>query len=312
MSSAPEISVVMGVYNGAEGLRETICSALSQESVDLEFIVVDDGSVDETAAILREIQTQDTRLRIIHQPNQGLTSALMRGCKEARGKYIARQDAGDISLPGRLRVQAEVLSTHPDVALVSCGARFVGPGGECLYEVTPAGGDASAGLLTLEVGNVRGPAHHGATMFRREWYERVGGYRAQFYFAQDLDLWTRLIEVGRHVALPTMLYQATFSRNSISGIYRRRQLELTRIILDCARLRRARMSEGEVLRRASAVRKESCKPSAVDRASGLYFIGACLAKRSDPRARHYFLDAIRTCPYHIKSVVRLALEYVRG
>lgn len=312
MSSVPVISVVMGVYNGAERLRETINSVLSQEGVDLEFIVVNDGSVDETAAILREVQTQDTRLRVIHQPNQGLTSALMRGCKEAHGKYIARQDADDISLPGRLRVEAAVLSTHPDVALVSCGARFVGPGGEYLYEVTPAGGDASAGLLTLEVGDVQGPAHHGATMFRREWYEQVGGYRTQFYFAQDLDLWTRLIEVGRHVALPMILYQAIFSHNSISGLYRRHQLELSRIILDSARLRRSHVSDIAVLGRASAVSNQRVKATAYDRACGLYFIGACLARRNDPRARHYFLDALRTCPYHIKSVVRLALEYVRG
>jgi len=111
--STPEVSVVMGVYNGAEHLEQTLASILSQEGCDLEFIVVDDGSTDDTGSILDAWAAQDKRLRVIHQQNTGLTRALIRGCAEARGEFIARQDAGDVSLPGRLDAQFTYLKTIP-------------------------------------------------------------------------------------------------------------------------------------------------------------------------------------------------------
>src|SRR5919197_1200716 len=102
MSDSPEVSVVMSVYNGAANLRETIDSILNQEGVSLEFIIVNDGSTDESPRILAEYAERDLRINIIRQENQGLTRALIRGCAAAQGTYIARQDTGDISLPGRL------------------------------------------------------------------------------------------------------------------------------------------------------------------------------------------------------------------
>jgi len=130
--SAPEVSVVMSVYNGAEHLETTLASILSQEGCEFEFIVVDDGSTDGTSRILDEWAARDSRLRIIHQQNTGLTRALIRGCAEARGEFIARQDAGDVSLPGRLAAQCACLRTHTDTVMVSSGACFRGPADEKL------------------------------------------------------------------------------------------------------------------------------------------------------------------------------------
>ena len=90
----PEVSVVMSVYNGASHLFATLDSILSQEGVKFEFIVVNDGSSDKTGRILNDYAQRDSRLRIIHQENTGLTRALIRGCDAARGEFIARQDAG--------------------------------------------------------------------------------------------------------------------------------------------------------------------------------------------------------------------------
>ena len=120
MSSLPDISIVMSVYNGADRLRETMESVLSQEGVSLEFIIVDDGSTDGSDVTLGNYARHDARVRILHQENQGLTRALIRGCEAAKGKYIARQDAGDISLPFRLHLQKAVLDQHEDCAFVSC------------------------------------------------------------------------------------------------------------------------------------------------------------------------------------------------
>jgi hypothetical protein len=267
--------------------------------------VVNDGSRDASASILDGFAAADTRVRVVHQDNRGLTRSLVRGCALARGRYIARQDCGDLSLPGRLRDELRAIDSIARAALVSCGTRFVGPGGEPLYDVIVSEDEAAAGLLALDPQRLRGPAHHGSTLFRRELYERVGGYRGQFYFAQDLDLWTRIAEHGRHVALPEILYQARFAVDSISSLQRRRQIDTSQIILECARLRRAGLSEAPALARAEAILPDRANAGPSDLAAALYFIGVCLRRRGDPRARRYFRDALRANPLHLRSVLRL-------
>jgi glycosyltransferase involved in cell wall biosynthesis len=305
MTTHPLVSVVMSAYNGADFLGDSVRSILAQEGVDFELIVVNDGSSDGSTLLLDRFAEADSRVRVIHQDNRGVTRALARGCALARGTYIARQDCGDLSLPGRLLNELRAMESGPGTALVSCATRFVGPQGELLYDVAVGEADAMAGLLTLELQNLRGPAHHGSTLFRRDLYERVGGYREQFYFAQDLDLWIRLAELGGHTALPDLLYLATFSPRSISSLQRRRQIASARIILECARLRRAGLSESQAIGRAASIVPDGRGAGASDIASALYFVGVCLRKRGDPRARQYFRDALRAYPLHFKSAVRL-------
>ena len=305
MTASPNISVVMGVYNGAENLRDTVQSVLSQEGVDLEFVIVDDGSTDSTPVLLEEIARTDRRVRVARQSNLGLTRALICGCAEARGEFIARQDCGDLSLPGRLLTQIRTMESHPDATLMSCGTRFVGPQDEPLYDVTIGEDVATAGLMTLELKRLRGPAHHGCTLFRRDLYERVGGYREEFYFAQDLDLWSRLVEHGPHIAVSGLFYQAGFSPASISSLQRPGQVECAEILLECASLRRVNQSESAALARARMVLPGVQKATARDLASALYFVGTCLHKRGDARARRYFRDALRANPFHLKSALRL-------
>ena len=307
MTAEPTISVVMSVYNGAETLRDTVESVLSQEGVDFEFIIVNDGSSDASASMLDDLAAADARIRLLHQANQGLTKALINGCALARGKYIARQDCGDQSLPGRLRTQVDVMQSRPEASLVSCGTRFVGPNQEPLYDRTLTAAEAGSGLQTLELTQLRGPAHHGSTMFSRDLYKHAGGYREQFYFAQDIDLWTRLVEHGRHVAIPDLLYEATFALGSISSLQRQCQIECAALILECARLRRGGQSDSAVLSRASQILPRAAKASSNEMASALYFVGTCLSQRSDPRARRYYRDALRANPLHFRSAIRLLL-----
>ena len=151
MSGFLEVSVVMSVYNGASTLPATMDSILSQEDVELEFIVVNDGSTDGTGEILEAYARRDSRVRVIHQENTGLTRALIRGCAAASGEFIARQDAGDVSRAGRLATQANVLRTNPNVVMTSCGTQFVGPGGEFLYEVCQFGDELHRGLQCIDL-----------------------------------------------------------------------------------------------------------------------------------------------------------------
>src|SRR4029077_2278949 len=109
------ISVVMGVYNGASTLAPTLDSILAQTERDFECIVVDDGSTDGTPEILARYGSRDGRIRLIHQQNAGLTRALTAGCAAARGVYIARHDAGDLSDPRRFELQKQALDADPGV-----------------------------------------------------------------------------------------------------------------------------------------------------------------------------------------------------
>jgi len=299
----PQVSVVMGVFNGADGVRESVLSALEQDGVSLEVIVVDDGSTDDTASLLLDLAKTEPRLSVLRQSNGGLTTALVRGCAAARGAYIARLDCGDRCLPGRLARELEIASESPGAALISCATRFIGPEGEVLYEVVQSAREAAEGLLQLDVNLVRGPSHHGSVLFPRSLYERVGGYRTQFYFAQDLDLWLRLVEHGHHVAIPEVLYEARLGIGSISTTQRPRQTACAAAVIECARQRREGSSESQSLAHAAAIRPDRAGRKCS--AAALYFIGSCLRRRGDPRARKYFLEALRQKPYHFLAALRL-------
>src|SRR4030042_1971241 len=102
----------MSVYNGEKYLKEAVESILNQTFRDFEFIIINDGSTDGTGAILASYQQKDARIRIYNQENQGLIASLNRGCQLARGEYIARMDADDISLPQRLQRQLDYMEAH--------------------------------------------------------------------------------------------------------------------------------------------------------------------------------------------------------
>lgn len=306
MNERADVSVVMSVYNGAPDLPRSVDSILSQEGVNLELIVVNDGSTDDSVEILQEYSSRDQRVRFINQENQGLTRALIAGCTAARGKYIARQDAGDVSLSGRLIKQLDCIRETSDTTFVSCGTRYVGPKGEHLYDVHQDTAKATTNLLTLNPKEVIGPSHHGSTLFSRSLYERVGGYRPAFYFAQDLDLWIRLAEQGRHVVIPEVLYEASVTVESISGRHRKQQIELTRMILKAAGLRRNGISEQQILKQAERIRpKDRHINGRLVRARAFYFIGSCLRRHNNPRASYYFRQALKSNPFHLKSAVQL-------
>ena len=256
MREKVDVSVVMSVYNGAEYLRQSVESILSQEGVRFEFIIVNDGSTDESPAILEEYAKKDGRITVIHQENQGLTKALIRGCAEAKGEFICRQDCGDISKPGRLAKQLEHIRSGKDRVLVSCATNVVGPKQEFLYNTFGDVDDEAVrnSLLSGSLRTIRGLSHHGSAFFPNELYKKVGGYRSEFYFAQDLDLWVRLARYGKVSFCPEVLYEAQFTEHSISGLYRKEQIALTKIILDLRNLEPTDPKSAQLLRQASLIR----------------------------------------------------------
>lgn len=309
----PRVSVVLGVFEGADVLAETLASIAAQTLGDFECIVVDDGSSDpRVAARLADWVQRDGRFRVIHQQNQGLTRALIAGCAAARGAFIARIDVGDTMAPERLAEQAAVLEQYPECAFVAVQTQIHGPAWEPLHVNAgrgPVGVPASI-LPDEPNGALRGDVpHHGSVMLRRAACERVGGYRAEFYYGQDWDLWYRLAEVGTFAMVPRVLYHARLFPEAISMT----QAERQRRVAECSRgafqARRRGEDEGPWLRQAAAVRPQAAGPAQGGRRGyepGYYFIGEALRRVGDPACRTYLVRAIRERPSSLRAWVRLA------
>lgn len=291
--TGPRLSVVMAVHNGASSLPETMASIFAQTETGFELIVVDDGSTDETAAILA--RCNDPRLRILRQDNQGLTRALMNGCNHANASLIARHDCGDVSMPDRFSRQMSLFS-DPEVVLASCFVRHEGPGRELLYDVEAAGDRIRKSLLSDPLERIEGLPHHGSAMFRKSAYVACGGYRAEFRYAQDLDLWIRLASLGRIAVVPEVLYVSRFAVNSISSSRRDEQLALTRIAL---RLRDG--ADSTLLQDATRISSSPPAPDRRTRARALYFVSQCLRARGDSRYKPYAREALRLNPLSLRN-----------
>lgn len=300
------ISVVMGVWNGGDALSATLDSILAQTEGDFELIVVDDGSADATPAILAEYSARDSRIVVIRQENAGLTRALIAGCSVANGRYIARHDAGDFSDPRRFALQKEMLDAASGVVFVSSSTRYVGPEMEPLY-VLRSTGRALEPRFIIDLADpgtlIDGPTHHGSVMFRRDAYERVGGYRAAFRYAQDFDLWFRLAEVGTFQSVDEVLYTARLSPASISGAARAAQQRLAALARAALEARRHGESDAAVLAEAAAVGTVRAS-GARSRASELYFVGEVLRRNGDARSRRYLRRSIAAFPLSPRAWLR--------
>jgi len=302
---APEISVVMGVYNNADTLPVALDSILSQEGVELEFIVVDDGSTDGSAALLDVAAKQDPRLKILHKRNEGLTRALIEGCALAAAPWIARQDADDVSLPGRLAAQLARARQADAPALVSCRAECIAPEGEVLFATDALDDPEDARRRVLR--ERRTLSAHGAMLFRKDAYQAVGGYRAEFYYAQDVDLSIRLAEAGRVAVVADVLYRFQFAPGTISGRKNRWPLAFYRLILQSQAARTAGRSDRTILERARRLgtRCAKCRHKPVSRFPAWYFMGNCLLAKGNPsRAAHYLHLALELRPWSLRAWIR--------
>jgi len=309
-----DVSVVMGVYNAGPRLGATLDSILTQQDAGFEFIVVDDGSTDGSGALLDDYAARDERVRVIHQENRGLTRALIAGCAAARGEFIARQDAGDLSKPGRLAKQRALLAGNGELAFVSCWTEVVGPRDEHLM-VAKGRGRTREPLSILDDrerwGVVDGPTSHPSVMFRRDAYERAGGYRAEFYVGQDWDLWYRLAAIGKFQMIEEVLYVSRVGVDDLSVGARRAQAEIAELSRAALAARRRGESDTAIVARAAAIRPRRGGRSRYRRAAGAYFIGEALRRNGDARARGYFRQALAASPLYWRAWLRWAQSWLR-
>ena len=191
-STAPKltISVIIPTYNCDRYIAQAINSVMEQKDCEYELIVIDDGSTDGTADIVKQYADS---LRYLHQKNQGVASARNRGIAEAKGDLIAFLDADDYFLPGKLAAQAALFAQKPNLGIVHSGWERVSSTGEKLTEVCPW---ERTPELDLENWLRWRPVLPSAMMFRREWLEYVGGFDARFPPAEDTELVLRMALKG--------------------------------------------------------------------------------------------------------------------
>lgn len=201
------VSVVMPVRDAAPTVAAAVRSLLAQTDPAWELIAVDDGSADDSSAIVRGLAQQDSRIRLIRTGRHGLVQALDAGLAAAAGTLIARLDADDVCAPERLARQRAHLEAHPETGLVASRVAFGGD--DCAAAGFARYVEWSNRLLTHEdislARFVESPLVHPSVMFRRSLLERWGGYRAGDV-PEDYELWLRWLEAGvRMEKLPERL-----------------------------------------------------------------------------------------------------------
>jgi glycosyltransferase involved in cell wall biosynthesis len=186
----PSVSVLMSVFNGQAFLSEAIESILRQTFRDFEFVIIDDGSTDDTSEILSAYANRDARVLVFHHDNKGRAESLNIGMSFAKGQYIARMDADDIALRDRLQEQYDFMQCHPEVGLLSGAYERISSDGQLLDIVRPPLRDDQIRLMMLRTSAMC----HPAVMMRKEIALLAGGYRASLLDADDYDLWLRMSE----------------------------------------------------------------------------------------------------------------------
>jgi glycosyltransferase involved in cell wall biosynthesis/radical SAM superfamily enzyme YgiQ (UPF0313 family)/tetratricopeptide (TPR) repeat protein len=232
----PQISVVMSVYNGEKHLQSAVQSILAQSFMNYEFIIVDDASSDTTPEILKAFS--DPRITIVrNKENLGLTASLNCGIRAATGKYIARMDADDLSVPHRFAQQFDYLEKNPTTAVV----------GSSYYTINEEGADVSIINVLAKPADIKRELPrqnwfgHGSVMMRKSCLEEIGGYDERFIYAQDYDLFLRFSERYDLANITTPLYSWRESTHGISIIKKDEQKYFAEKARSAAAARRNRI-----------------------------------------------------------------------
>ena len=226
------MSVLMPVHNAEKFLGMAIESILNQTLRDFEFVIINDGSTDSSADIIRSYQ--DQRIHLFENPvNVGIVASLNRGLSMAKGDFIARMDADDISMPTRLEKQLDFLIHNESIGVVGSKVRFIDHMGK-LYHVGFFPKNDSLIRWTMCFSN---PMAHGSIMMRREVVMKAGGYPDSP--AEDYNLWEQLSWVTAFSNLPDVLFHLRRHEESLVSTRRNQSA----ILSDSALISQRRISK---------------------------------------------------------------------
>lgn len=209
------VSIVMSVYNADKYLSQAIKSVLNQTYENFEFIIIDDGSKDNSLAIMNRFAKEDDRIKVIHKENSGLTKSLNIGLRETQGEYIARLDADDIWSPSKLEKQIDFLETNNDYALVGTAYDEIDDNDHIIHSKQRV-------VLMTENSQIRdnivrfNPFFHSSVVFRKEVLETIGFYNERFKYTQDYEFWVRIMSMYKIANLPEVLASRRYAEGMIS------------------------------------------------------------------------------------------------
>lgn len=212
--SSPLVDVLIPVLNCEATLRESVQSIQAQTIRDISIIIVDDGSSDETPAILADLAQKDARISVLIQPNRGIVDALNKGLEHCSCEYVARFDADDISFPDRIALQLDFLARYPDCVAVGGKVEHIDERGQIIQGL-PQPGQPS--LSDPAWAPAREPyIIHPFMLARRTSIVSAGGYRF-VHNSEDSDLFWRLSEQGSLHNLEQTIGKYRFRTSSISS-----------------------------------------------------------------------------------------------
>jgi glycosyltransferase involved in cell wall biosynthesis len=303
----PQVSVIMSAYNAESFLTQCIESILNQTYSDFEFIVVNDGSTDGTLEILQSFS--DPRLNVIDQLNKGLTATLNELISRSRGKYIARQDADDYSLPERLAKQVQFLENRQDIALIGTGSVQVDHSNSQIHRFIPETRPITLSQQLVEVNSFT----HGSWLVRADILKDLNGYREEFRFSQDYDLLLRMNEKYQLSNLAEVLYAHRHSRDMVSIVNVEAQGLFAELARQCWRERADFGSDciqnGQYDPPANRIRK--------DRVDGLiryhkHLISAWTRKGDAVKTRKEIIELLKISPREPFAIIQYALSLGGG
>ena len=234
--AVPLISVILPVCNGEPYLPQAVRSIQHQTLRDFELLIIDDGSTDGSLSYLATAARRDPRISVIANPRKGLVEALNLGLKLARGEFIARMDADDVSAAVRFERQIAFLNANPSISVIGSAVTLIDATGRTIgandYPTDPAQVHAALEAMDCVVA-------HSSVMTRRAVITSLGGYREAFRHAEDYDLWLRVAESYRIGNLSERLLRYRCHLNSVSQTQQYQQSVATHLALLCARERRS-------------------------------------------------------------------------
>jgi glycosyltransferase involved in cell wall biosynthesis len=297
----PVVSVVMPAHNAARYIEMALDSARRQTFADLEIIVVDDGSVDETAAVAARAAARDPRVHVLRQVNGGASAARNTALRAARGRYLALLDSDDVWYPDFLQTQVVLLESRPDIAIVTGNAVFLGGprDGQAVHPCPdPRPQPTRASIIADET------AVFIMSVFRRDVYDTIGGFDESKATNEDYDYWIRATHAGfRFLRNDTPLAQYRWHADSLSA-NERRMLRGILVVLEKHRSRIAECPEERAVLERQIDRFQAELLAAEARTA---------LEGGDYRSAARHLDALSACrPDMMVSVARVMARWAPG
>lgn len=204
-TNTPKVSVVMPLFKGDKYLVEALDSILNQTFSDFEFLIICDDPTDETCEILDKYMQEDARIRVhINQNREGLVNSLNVGIALAKGEYIARMDADDISLPDRLRKQVNFLDKNTDISILGTDVFFITRKGKVYRDISHLGVPTNPKVIQWIL-LFENCVIHPTVMFRKVMCDRTGVYSIDYENCEDYEFWLRSIQIVKIANLPDKL-----------------------------------------------------------------------------------------------------------